>query len=71
MERVRAGRWWVAGFSILLILSSFAIVSPASAASAAPPRPVVYSEDDEFSQLIAQLRSDLSRSKSRENARRG
>lgn len=41
------------------------------AASRPVPAAALVTEDDEFSQLIAQLKSDLSRSRSRENARRG
>jgi len=60
----------VAGIFSLLVLSGCATTAFAQSAMNHKGA-VVYSEDDEFSQLIAQLRSDLSRSNSRDNARRG
>jgi murein DD-endopeptidase MepM/ murein hydrolase activator NlpD len=71
MESVRAGQsWWVAGTFSVLLLSSCATI-PLDHAAPAPAQIAAVTEDDEFSQLIAQLKSDLSRNNSRENARRG
>jgi murein DD-endopeptidase MepM/ murein hydrolase activator NlpD len=71
MERVRAGRLgWVASSFALLLLSGCATL-PADRSSPVHASRVLVSEDDEFSQLVAQLRSDLNRSNSRDNARRG
>ena len=70
MEHSRAGRWWRAAGSFSLLLLSACATVPLGQSSSPPSAPVTFTEDDEFSQLIAQLKSDLSRSNSRENARR-
>src|SRR4051812_41227338 len=67
MEPIRAGRlWWAAGVFSVLSLSGCA-TSPIDHASTNPAAVVSATEDDEFSQLIAQEKSDLTRLKSREN----
>jgi peptidoglycan LD-endopeptidase LytH len=67
MEPVRARRlWWVAGFFSVLSLSGCATI-PIDHTSVNSAAVVSVTEDDEFSQLIAQEKSDLTRLKSREN----
>jgi murein DD-endopeptidase MepM/ murein hydrolase activator NlpD len=73
MERVRSKRWWVGLlglYAAAILLSGCASVplpfthtSPQSTVEAPP-------DDDDFSELIAQLRSDLSRYNSREVVRK-
>jgi murein DD-endopeptidase MepM/ murein hydrolase activator NlpD len=66
---------WVgrgAAFSLLALpLSGCVATLPATAASASPPvaTALLPSDDDDFSQLVAQLRMDLNRNKSREVSR--
>jgi len=67
----RAGRGL--GTGLILVLSSFLLAGCATTVSvntpsAAPAHLAASSEEDDFSQLIAQLRLDLNRSKSRELA---
>lgn len=68
MEPVRVRRWWggVASSLGLLALSACATV-PLDHASSKPAPTILASEDDEFSQLIAQEKSDLTRLRGREN----
>ena len=67
MELVRAGRLgWVAGIISVLSLSGCATI-PIDHTATNPAAVVSVTEDDEFSQLIAQLKSDLTRLKSRES----
>ena len=60
--RVRCG-WWVSRSVTLLGLLVF--VSACGSTAPVAPAAVPLSEDDDFSQLIAQLRADLSRHESR------
>src|SRR4051812_16742654 len=67
MESVRASRlWWAAGLFSVLSLSGCATI-PIDHSSTNPAAVASVTEDDEFSQLIAQLKSDYTRLKSREN----
>lgn len=70
--RVRSG--WVGGFALLIgsaLLTSCAAISTFTSPAPVPPAPqpaatVLPNDDDDYSQLIAQLRSDLNRYNSRE-----
>jgi murein DD-endopeptidase MepM/ murein hydrolase activator NlpD len=69
MEPVRARQWWswwAAGTFGVLALSGCASI-PIDHASPNPAAVAAVTEDDEFSQLIAQLKTDLTRLKSRES----
>ena len=75
MDIVSGRSGWVRGLSLLaatasLLLSGCAssLFTPAAAATAPVPA-VQQSEEDDFSQLVAQLRSDLSRYNKRESER--
>jgi peptidoglycan LD-endopeptidase LytH len=72
-----ARKWWDGRHELLAImsLSLFAtgcasIPSILPVASTPAPAPIVRSDDDDFSQLIAQMRADLNRYTSREIARK-
>ena len=69
MSNVRARSGWVGSF----VLLSAALCLTACATTTVAPAPVVaqqtLSDDDDFSQLIAQLSADLNRQNSREVAR--
>lgn len=69
MNPARACRWWV---SALVFLSACATIPfDRTVETGRPPQPAItQSDDDDWSQLIAQLRSDLSRYNSREVVRR-
>jgi murein DD-endopeptidase MepM/ murein hydrolase activator NlpD len=72
MEALNARRWWdgrlrPVAITALLLLSSCASMPFAN--NAAPPAQVPHADDDDFSQLIAQMRADLNRYTSREIAR--
>ena len=69
MESVRAGRWgwWFVASSVSVLMLSGCATIPVDHSSAAQ---IAVTEDDEFSQLVAQLKSDLTRLKSRENTGR-
>lgn len=64
---------WVGRLSLFATAMSFALSACASSnaqpAAASPQAAITQSEDDDFSQLIAQLRSDLSRYNKRESER--
>lgn len=71
MQRVRSRKWWVARVStpalLLFALTSCASLPLPGLGSSAPahaPR-ILASDEDDFSQLVAQLRSDLTRSNGR------
>ncbi len=73
MDSVRARRWWVRAFgvlSMLVVLSACATIPFDRTAQPPPPSAISQSDDDEWSQLIAQLRSDLNRYNSRDIARK-
>ena len=68
MKSLRARYGWVstlvASLAFLLFLTACATSAPVAAIPAAPP-----SDDDDFSQLVAQLRADLNRQTSRQATR--
>src|SRR5690349_978194 len=73
MDKLSARRWWVGRcFTVLaaatVFLSGCAAVLPAPAPT--PQASLPAAEDDDWSQLNAQLRSDLSRFTSREVVRK-
>ncbi len=75
MDSARARRWWVGALGVLssvVFLSACATIPFDSTAQAAPraQSPITQADDDDWSELIAQLRSDLSRYNSRDVARR-
>lgn len=72
-----ARKWWDGRNELLAIVSvslfatgcaSLPAIVPISSTPA--PAPIVHSDDDDFSQLIAQMRADLNRHTSREIARK-
>src|SRR3954454_21524354 len=72
-----ARRWWDGRNELLAVVfaSLFAagcasIPSLIPTASTPAPAPIVHSDDDDFSQLIAQMRADLNRYNARETASR-
>src|SRR3954464_7376743 len=72
-----ARRWWDGRNELLaVVFASLFAAGCASLPSLIPttstpaPAPIVHSEDDDFSQLIAQMRADLNRYTSREIARK-
>ena len=71
MDSDRARRWWVSGVlcSALLLAACASIPFDRTAEHAAKPV-ITQSDDDDWDQLVAQLRSDLNRYNSREIARK-
>lgn len=72
-----ARKWWDGRNELLAVVcaclfaTGCASLPPLPLTSSAPaPAPIVHSEDDDFSQLIAQMRADLNRHTSREIARK-
>src|ERR1700716_2769911 len=65
--------WWVGRLSLYATAVSLVLTGCATAVIAPAPQPpaatIAQSEDDDFSQLVAQLRSDLSRYNKREAER--
>lgn len=74
MESMRARRRWVRAYGVLsgfFLLSACASIPFDHTAPFAPPRPTItQSDDDDWTMLTAQLRSDLSRYNSREIVRK-
>ena len=66
MRTIRVRKGWVCRISVLLVCL-FSLTACSTTATVVATTPVPPSEDDDFSQLIAQLRADLSR----HNARTG
>ncbi len=72
---MRVRRWWggrlgLAGFALSLVCTGCASIPfSAPAATVASAEKTTLPEDDDFTQLIAQYRSDLNRCKARETAR--
>ena len=69
----RARRWWVGALGVLggmVLFTGCASIPFDRTANAAPQQVVTLSDDDDWSQLVAQLRSDLNRYNSREIARK-
>ncbi len=74
MDSVRARRWWVGAFGVLssafLLSACASIPFDRTAETGSKPVAITQSDDDDWDQLVAQLRSDLSRYNSREVARK-
>lgn len=68
MDLLRARSGWGRRAALLLVASSLLLPSCATTTSRATP--AVQADDDEFSELIAQLRADLNRYNKREAERR-
>lgn len=67
MNRLVGRSGWVGRISLLAVVLCLPLTGCATATvSAVPPAPLIASEDDDFSQLIAQLRSDLNRHNKRQ-----
>jgi len=72
MNADRARRWWVSAAGVLgglVLLSGCATFPLERTAQAASRQAAIQSDDDDWDQLTAQLRSDLNRYNSRELAR--
>lgn len=71
---MRVRRWWggrlgLAGIAVSILLSGCASVPFGAPATPQPSEHATLAEDDDFTQLLAQVRSDLNRSNARETAR--
>jgi peptidoglycan LD-endopeptidase LytH len=71
MDSIRVRRRWRSrlGLSAVVLLSSILTGCATTTATPNPAESITQSDDDDFSQLIAQLRSDLSRQTKREAER--
>lgn len=71
MDSIRVCRRWGSrlGLPAVVLLSSILTGCATTAATPIPAETITQSDDDDFSQLIAQLRSDLSRQTKREAER--
>ena len=62
--------WWSIASSVSVLMLTGCATIPLDRTATNPAATIAVTEDDEFSQLVAQLKSDLTRLKSRDNAGR-